>query len=96
MSTLLANGFVDHEGRSADRATLLRARAVIEAAASIEVVVGKKLPDDATIVAMAVSEIPRFQNHIAYRTQLGIVNCALPSWELAADRRLARAGVQFD
>jgi hypothetical protein len=58
-------------------ATLLAAKAVGDAAATIAGVLRERVPAGATIVAMAVSEIPAFQNHIAYQTQLGIVKLAL-------------------
>lgn len=59
-------------------AALLSAHAVREAAATIDALIrSRDLPDKTTIAVLAVSEIPSFQNLIAYQAQREIVRLAL-------------------
>jgi hypothetical protein len=58
-------------------ATLLAARAVRRAATTIDAKIRAIVPTGRTIAIMAVSEVPSFQNVIAYRSQREIVTLAL-------------------
>lgn len=56
---------------------LLSARAVSDAARTLDSAVRSALPNNSRIVALVGSDVPTFQNLIAYRTQLAIVQKAL-------------------
>jgi hypothetical protein len=73
-------------------AALLAARAVRVAARTIDASLRALVPTGTTIAAMAVSEIPSFQNVIAYQTQLGIVKLALNS-AVTASQGVPKAAV---
>jgi hypothetical protein len=58
-------------------AALLAARAVREAAVTIDSTIRRSLTANGNIVVMAAADVPTFQSLIAYRAQVGIVRTAL-------------------
>ncbi len=77
-------------------AALLAARAVKKATATIAAAVRAAAPGGGRIVALGVSEIPAFQNHVAYKTQLGIVRLALNSAITASQSAAPPEGVRTE
>lgn len=76
-SSSLTGAVATNAGTGDIEANLLAARAVRDAAANIEPVIKLKVPEKGSVIIMAVSDVPTFQNHIAYKAQFGIVKLAL-------------------
>jgi hypothetical protein len=91
----LAGGITLGAGAGDIEATLLATKAVKKAAEMIAARIQESAPTG-RILALAVSEVPAFQNHIAYQAHKGIVTLALNRAIQESQNSAAPQGIQLE